>query len=156
MTSLSTSVQTASVGSPAYSQSFPCEPATAEAGRKLVRQVLAVWGLDRIADRAELTVTELIANATRHTSCPEIRLVVRRLAPTRVRVGIVDRAPSRLPVPGRADDDDESGRGLLLVEAVAARWGYDLHGSRGRLWAKEVWAEIHDDHEGADGHDPRA
>ncbi|WP_338684821.1 ATP-binding protein [Streptomyces acidiscabies] len=155
MTSLSTSVQAASVGSPAYSQSFPCEPATAEAGRKLVRQVLSVWRLDRIADRAELIVTELIANATRHTSCAEIRLVVRRLAPAQIRVGIVDRAPSRLPVvPGRAEDDDESGRGLFLVEAVAARWGYDLHGSRGCLWAKEVWAEIHDDHEGADNSEP--
>jgi len=145
MTSLSTSVQAASVGSPAYSQSFPCEPATAGTSRRLVRQVLAVWGLDRIADRAELTVTELIANATRHTSCPEIRLVIRRLASAQVRLGVVDREPSRLPVLGSAADDDESGRGLFLVDKIADRWGYDLHGSGGRLWAKEVWAEIHDE-----------
>ncbi|MFM9445060.1 ATP-binding protein [Streptomyces acidiscabies] len=154
MTSLSTSVQAASIGCPAYSQSFPCEPATAQAARKLVRQVLAVWRLDRIADHAELIVTELIANATRHTSCAEIRLVIRRSASARVRLGIVDREPSRLPALGRADDDDESGRGLRLVDSVADRWGYDLHGSGKRLWAKEVWAEIHDNHEGADGHGP--
>lgn len=55
---------------------------------------------------------------------------------------MADRAPSRLPVLGPADDDDESGRGLLLVDAVADRWGCDLRGSDRRPWGKEVWAEL--------------
>ncbi|WP_149829314.1 ATP-binding protein [Streptomyces tailanensis] len=142
MTSLSTPVQAASIGPPAYSQNLPCEASTAEIGRKLVRDVLAIWNLDHLADSAALIVTELIANATRHTPCREIRLIVGRPSATRVRVGVVDREPSRRPTLSQADDNDESGRGLLLIDAVADRWGYDLHGSGMRPLAKEVWAEL--------------
>ncbi|WP_329218297.1 ATP-binding protein [Streptomyces sp. NBC_01485] len=142
MTSFSTTVQAAAVGRPAYSQTFPCEPSTAEIGRKLVRDVLGVWHLDTLADHATLIVTELIANAARHTRCREIRLIVARPSPTRVRVGVVDREAARLPALGQADEDDESGRGLFLIDAVADRWGYDLRGSGRRPWGKEVWAEL--------------
>ncbi|MGW1324271.1 ATP-binding protein [Streptomyces antibioticus] len=144
MTSLSTQVHVDSVGHPVYSQSFPCEPSTAEIGRRILRDVLGIWhldDLDSLADRAALIVTELVANAARHTSCQEIRLMVRRPSATRLRVGVLDRAPARLPTLGQADDD-ESGRGLVLIDAVADRWGYDLHGSGRRPWGKEVWAEI--------------
>ncbi|MFE5191711.1 ATP-binding protein [Streptomyces sp. NPDC056628] len=142
MTSLRTPVAALSVGHPTYSQTFPCKPSTAEIGRGLVRDVLGVWHLDGLADRAALIVTELIANACRHTPCSEIRLTVARPDTTRLRVGVVDREPARLPILSQAADDDESGRGLLLVDAVADRWGYDLHGSGRRPWGKEVWAEL--------------
>jgi len=142
MTSLSTQVHVASVGHPAYSQTFPCEPSTAEIGRQLLRDVLGIWHLDNLADHAALIITELIANAARHTPSREIRLMVERPSATRLRVGVVDRAPARLPTLSEADDDDESGRGLLLIDAVADRWGYDLHSSGMRPWGKEVWAEL--------------
>ncbi|MER6010110.1 ATP-binding protein [Streptomyces bluensis] len=141
MTSLSTPVQVAPTGHPAYSQTFPCEPPTAEIGRKLVRDALGVWHLDNLADVAALIMSELIANAVRHTPCHSIRLIVGRPSATRVRVGVVDRAP-RLPVLGQAGEDDESGRGLLLIDGIADRWGYDLHGPDRRPWCKEVWAEL--------------
>uniref|UniRef100_UPI00380DE73B ATP-binding protein n=1 Tax=Streptomyces sp. NPDC096142 TaxID=3366077 RepID=UPI00380DE73B len=142
MTSLRRPVEALSVGHPTYSQTFPCQPSAAELGRGLVRDILGVWHLDGLADHAALIVTELIANASRHTPCPEIRLTVGRPSPIRLRVGVVDREPTRLPILGQATDDDESGRGLLLVDAVADRWGYDLHGSGKRPWGKEVWAEL--------------
>jgi anti-sigma regulatory factor (Ser/Thr protein kinase) len=142
MTSLRTPVDAVFVGPPTYSQTFPCEPSTAEIGRRIVRDVLGVWHLDDLADRAALIITELIANASRHTSCSEIRLVFGRPSATWVRVGVVDEEPLRLPALSQADEDDESGRGLLLIDAVADRWGYDLHGSGRCPWAKEVWAEL--------------
>ncbi|MER5913839.1 ATP-binding protein [Streptomyces sp. NPDC001982] len=142
MTSLRSPVEAASVGHPTYSQTFPCEPSTAEIGRELVRDVLGVWHLDDLADRAALIITELIANASRHTPCPRIRLIFGRPSATRVRVGVVDEEPSRLPALSQADEGDESGRGLLLIDAVADRWGYDLQGSGRRPWGKEVWAEL--------------
>ncbi|MEV7423940.1 MULTISPECIES: ATP-binding protein [unclassified Streptomyces] len=142
MTSLSNPVQAAPVGHPAYSQTFPCEPETAEAGRKLVRHALAVWRLDDLGDRSALIMSELVANAARHTPCPSIRLMVGRPSARRVRVGVVDRAPSLLPELSPVDTDDESGRGLLLIDAIADRWGYDLHGNGRSVWGKEVWAEI--------------
>jgi hypothetical protein len=142
MTSLRTPVEASSVGHPTYSQSFPCEPSTAGIGRELVRNVLGVWRLEDLADRAALIITELIANASRHTPCLEIRLIFGRPSATRVRVGVVDGEPSRLPALSQADEDDESGRGLLLIDAIADRWGYDLQGSGRRPWGKEVWAEL--------------
>ncbi|MGZ3103457.1 ATP-binding protein [Streptomyces sp. H72] len=142
MTSLITPVQPASTGHPAYSQTFPCEPSTAETGRRLVRDALGVWHLDDLADVAALIMSELIANAVRHTSCRSIRLVVGRPSATRIRVGVVDRAPSRLPVLRPAGEDEESGRGLLLIDGLADRWGYDLHGPPRRPWGKAVWAEL--------------
>ncbi|MEV6592177.1 ATP-binding protein [Streptomyces acidicola] len=142
MTSLITPVQAAATGHPAYSQTFPCQPSTAEIGRKLVRDALGVWDLDNLADVTALIMSELIANAVRHTPCHSIRLTVGRPSTTRVRVGVVDRAPLRLPVIGQAGEDDESGRGLLLIDGIADRWGYDLHGPDRRPWAKEVWAEL--------------
>jgi len=142
MTSLTTQVHVGTVGHPTYSQTFPCEPSTAEIGRQLLRDVLGIWRLDDLADHATLIVTELIANAARHTPCNEIRLMVERPSATRLRVGVLDRAPTRVPSLSETDVDDESGRGLLLIDAVADRWGYDLHGSGRRAWAKEVWAEL--------------
>ncbi|MFF2331229.1 MULTISPECIES: ATP-binding protein [unclassified Streptomyces] len=142
MTSLIKPVQAAPTGHPAYSQTFPCEPSTAEIGRRLVRDAFGVWHLDNLADAAALIMSELIANAVRHTPCHSIRLIVGRPSATRVRVGVVDRAPSRLPVLVQIGEDDESGRGLLLVDGIADRWGYDLHGPKGRPWGKEVWAEL--------------
>ncbi|MBY8846190.1 ATP-binding protein [Streptomyces sp. SP2-10] len=142
MTSLITPVRAALTGHPAYSQTFPCEPSTAEVGRKLVRDALGVWHLDSLADVAALIMSELIANAARHTPCHSIRLNVGRASATRVRVGVVDQAPSRLPVLGQAGENDESGRGLLLIDGIAHRWGFDLHGPEGRPWGKEVWAEL--------------
>lgn len=135
-------LQPAATGHPAYSQTFPCEPATAGTGRTLVRHALGVWHLDGLADAAALIMSELVANAVTHASCHSIRLVVARPSATRVRVGVVDRAPSRLPVLRRTGADGEAGRGLLLVDGIADRWGYDLYGPPGRPWGKQVWGEL--------------
>ncbi|MEU6406318.1 ATP-binding protein [Streptomyces sp. NPDC046985] len=143
MPSLKKPVETALASHPTYSETFPCEPSTAEVGRKLVRGILGIWHLDDLADRAELIITELIANASRHTPCPEVRLVVGRPSATRVRIGIVDEEPTRLPVLSHAGEEDESGRGLLLIDAVADHWGCDLQSSGRCLRGKEVWAELH-------------
>ena len=43
---------------------------------------------------------------------------------------------------GQVGGDDESGRGLLLIDGIADRWGYDLHGPEERPRCKEVWAEL--------------
>lgn len=142
MTSPGSPVQATPIGPPAYSQTFACEPETAAIGRRLVRDALAVWHLDDLVEPAALVISELVANAARHTSCHSIRIVIQRPCPTRVRVGVVDWSPLLLPVLRPVDDDAKSGRGLILVDAIADRWGCDLCGSGGRPWGKEVWAEL--------------
>jgi hypothetical protein len=43
----------------------------------------------------------------------------------------------RPPEPNQAGLDDESGRGLMLVDALTERWGWDLPANgRGKI----VWA----------------
>ena len=45
----------------------------------------------------------------------------------------------QLPVPAPASLDDESGRGLMLVDALAERWGWNMPPSgRGKI----VWALV--------------
>ncbi|MCZ2524782.1 ATP-binding protein [Streptomyces sp. HB2AG] len=92
-----------------------------------------------------LIVSELAANAVRHGSASEdaadggFRLrVTAGPAPCTVRVEVSDTLGGVLPWLTRCDDGEaESGRGLLLVDSVAARWGVTPHGPAG----KTVWAE---------------
>ncbi|MGW2953873.1 ATP-binding protein [Streptomyces eurythermus] len=144
MTSLNKPVQSTPSGHPLYSQSLPCETQSAAHGRRLIRDTLGVWHLDDLTDSAELITSELIANAARHTTCLSIRLLVTRPSEARVRIGVVDGAPSCLPVFRPAGADDERGRGLILIDALADRWGYTLLGThplRG-FWGKEIWADL--------------
>ncbi len=52
------------------------------------------------------------------------------------------------PVPMDADDEAENGRGLLLVQALSARWGWHFPPDMG---GKVVWALTHADENFAAG-----
>lgn len=65
-------------------------------------------------------------------------MTVERAAEYRVRIGVVDFSKQR-PVRGTAGPEDEAGRGLVLVDALAAEWGTEL-----LPWGKRVWAELGD------------
>ncbi|MBZ6286564.1 hypothetical protein [Streptomyces olivaceus] len=56
--------------------------------------------------------------------------------PTRVEVA--DPAKGALPVLHRARAEDEFGRGMSLVDAVACGWGVE----RGAAGGKTVWCEV--------------
>ncbi|HWG94645.1 MAG TPA: ATP-binding protein, partial [Mycobacteriales bacterium] len=54
-----------------------------------------------------------------------------------VRLEVVDGHAGRVPVVRQPDADAEGGRGLVIVQALAARWGSE------RLSAgKRVWCEL--------------
>ncbi|MGW2701467.1 ATP-binding protein [Streptomyces sp. NPDC001340] len=55
-----------------------------------------------------------------------------------LRIEVTDTRSDRLPCPQRSTPDGEAGRGLLLVDALADRWGV-AHGLRPR---KTAWAEL--------------
>ncbi|MEW2569458.1 hypothetical protein [Streptomyces sp. NPDC047070] len=46
----------------------------------------------------------------------------------RVYPAVVDRAPNRLPTPRTPTGQDDSGRGLPLIDDLTGRWGHDLLG----------------------------
>ncbi|MFJ8468827.1 ATP-binding protein [Streptomyces swartbergensis] len=124
-------------GHPGYSETLPGLEESAETARRLVRTALAAWGLDGLTDTAILLVSELVANAVKHTNSRVIRVIVTRPSERFVRIGVVDKARVMPEFVKPGDDLLTSGRGLLLVDALAERWGTDLY-----RWGKQVWAEV--------------
>ncbi|MFD0315511.1 ATP-binding protein [Streptomyces flavalbus] len=127
-------------GHPGYTETLPCEEASASAARRLVRTALTAWGLDGLADDGCLIVSELVTNSLEHTACRNVRVTVSRPAPGWVRVAVVDKAHLSLPAMRTASAADTGGRGLVVVETLSDRWGTDLLG-----WGKRVWAELRTD-----------
>ncbi|GAA3207926.1 ATP-binding protein [Dactylosporangium siamense] len=120
---------------PAFAEvDLPPGPAATAGARELVDRFCGRWGLEYLADDAALIVTELVANVVLHarTACT-VTIAVRQRY-----LHIAVRDQSRLP-PRRitADDDFESGRGLLVVEGVATSWGF-LEAPGGKV----VWATL--------------
>uniref|UniRef100_A0AAU2AHD7 ATP-binding protein n=1 Tax=Streptomyces sp. NBC_00093 TaxID=2975649 RepID=A0AAU2AHD7_9ACTN len=131
-----------STGYPGYSLTLARAPESAGEARRLVRVALAVWGLDAHADTAALLMSELVSNAIRHARGPAVRISVDRPAHDRVQLAVVDRAPAALPHLRTPSSDVIGGRGLLLVDELADRWGTDLKGTGPRRWGKRVWADV--------------
>ncbi|WP_431772907.1 ATP-binding protein [Streptomyces cucumeris] len=131
-----TPIRPNATGCPGYSETLPCEPQSAGRARILVRAALIAWRLDHLVDDAALVITELVGNAARHSGSRVVRVSVTRPAPDRVRLAVSDRSPEppRLHTPA---EDEEAGRGLLMIGAVAHRWDTEL-----RRWGKVVWAEF--------------
>ena len=125
-------------GHPGYSETLPALEESADAARNLVRIALATWHLDELTDSGILLVTELVANAVKHTNTRSIRVIVSRPSERFVRIGVTDKARVMPEMTKPGDDLLTSGRGLLLIDALADRWGTDMY-----RWGKQVWAELH-------------
>ena len=114
------------------SWTLPADPAAVRRARGLVRTRLEEWGLEELQYTTELLASELITNALRYAPGPiELRLLLERTLVCEV----LDRSAA-LPRLRRAEDDDENGRGLLVVSQLAHRWG-----TRRTAAGKVVWCE---------------
>jgi anti-sigma regulatory factor (Ser/Thr protein kinase) len=119
-------------------EALPTAPGRA---RAWTRQVLWEWQSSVLPDTAELIVSELTTNAmlaSRRLGCPFIRLTL-TLDHRELAIAVHDSCPSA-PEPGDAGDDDENGRGLLLVEALSSRLGW--HAVEDGTPGKVVWAVL--------------
>ncbi|WP_255949699.1 ATP-binding protein [Streptomyces odontomachi] len=120
---------------------LPRTPRSATRARALLRTQLSTWGIHGDpAATAELLLSELVGNAVRHAGTPRGRQIGVRFAryDGTLRVEVAD-ADDRLPAPRVAACDDEGGRGLAVVDALAERWG---HCPRPHGIGKTVWAEV--------------
>ncbi|WP_328593681.1 SpoIIE family protein phosphatase [Actinomadura macrotermitis] len=114
------------------SWSLPTDPAAVRRARGLVRAKLAEWGLEDLAYTTELLASELITNALRYAPGGiQLRLLLERTLVCEV----LDRSAA-LPRLRHAADDEENGRGLLVVSELARRWG-----TRRTAAGKVVWCE---------------
>jgi anti-sigma regulatory factor (Ser/Thr protein kinase) len=104
---------------------LPADLTSARQARSAVRRALTVWGIDDADGDAELLASELVANAAEHAS-GSISLALRHHAEPDGQRGITceitDTSPS-LPQPSQARPDNERGRGLAIVTALATASG---------------------------------
>ena len=113
---------------------FASTPASAGEARRFVDAVMADADLEHLAYTATMLVSELVTNAILHTGTP-LTVVVARHG-DRVRIEVHDGSP-QLPVRKHYSDMSGTGRGLMLVDRMAATWGSDRTAD-----GKVVWFEL--------------
>lgn len=116
-------------------------PSAVSCLRLHAKQRLWQWGLTDLSESVELVVSELATNALRASEvldwAPAIRMWLLS-DKERVLILLWDAHPNP-PVRVNASEDAESGRGLILVEALSDRWGSYAHTGPG---GKIVWCEV--------------
>ncbi|MEV7048012.1 ATP-binding protein [Streptomyces anulatus] len=130
-----------------FDMRFTSTPRGARLARRLVSHRLHEWGHPyntTTNDTVTLVAAELAANAVRHGHVPgrdfHLRLTIDADADaTPIRIEVTDTRTERIPVLASPAPDAEAGRGLLLVAALATRWGTT---PRTATPGKTVWAEI--------------
>ncbi|MFF3819240.1 ATP-binding protein [Streptomyces bluensis] len=104
--------------------------------RRRIARLVTEWGHPDLGDAA-LVVSELVTNALLHGSLRERLICVRLTATaTTLRVEVSDPRGERLPELRVAEDTDQFGQGLRLVEGLTDRWGLAP-----RAVGKTVYAE---------------
>jgi anti-sigma regulatory factor (Ser/Thr protein kinase) len=114
-------------------RTFPRLSGSLRAARQFVAETLTQGGRAELVEDACTLVTELAANAVVHAHSGFTVSICERADGT-VRVAVLDSStvPPRLRQPERT-----SGRGLVLVAALARRWGHEIAAE-----GKTVWADL--------------
>ena len=115
---------------------LPPVPASVPAARHLLLDVLRAWDLPHDRDDAALLVTELVANVIDHAHEEASLSLEVAVSDGWLRISVADGSAVR-PVVRELSHEHPRGRGLLLVAAIADRWGSEDH--RG---GKIVWFEL--------------
>ena len=111
---------------------LPRQPSETERVRREIAESCRGLGRDTVAT-AQLLATELFTNALHHGS-GDITMMVTR-TPGELRVDVADHSPDH-PRVKPVTLNDVRGRGMMILEALAGRWGVDpLDDGRG----KSVW-----------------
>ena len=119
----------------------------AHLARHLAVEQLAQWGLPDGGEAswsAALVVAELAANAVRHGHLPgrdfQLSLTLTRAATARLlRIEVSDARAEHGPRIGELPSPEaESGRGLIIVNALATHWG----GTTRHPVGKTIWCEL--------------
>ena len=115
-----TAIETASL----IAFTLPSTPYSAQMARFYIRATLVHHQLGDYAEDAEMVTSELVTNAIEHAGGAKLGVEVIRLAASgTVAVIVTDSSPNP---PVRCDPCMESdhGRGLRIVDALSARWGW--------------------------------
>lgn len=113
------------------------DPRAPRAARRFISDFCSAAKLgEEVCDVASLLTSELVTNAIRYGGSQAV--LEARLPDGVLRVSVADDNPD-LPTVGPAPDlTAESGRGVLLVSTLSARWGVEELPTGG----KAVWFEL--------------
>jgi anti-sigma regulatory factor (Ser/Thr protein kinase) len=115
---------------------LPAAP-TASAEARAVVEAIGSDLPEAVLVDAKLLLTELVANAIKHTSRGIEAVIIRITRNHFVRVEVLDPGPMFNPDPRPPSTGAGSGRGLYLVDAVATAWGIEPDEA-----GKKVWFEL--------------
>ena len=119
---------------------LPDDLTAAALAREQVRAACGHLPDERLED-AVLLASELVGNVLRHGRPPAV-LTIDVLADG-VKVGVTDAGPTLPPTTLRRPEQGRtSGRGLLIVQALASAWGVTPHRAAGAGAGKTVWFTI--------------
>ena len=106
---------------------LPGIPASVPVARRRVRAALGSRGLGEYTDDAEIITSELVTNAVQHVRGNGTETIGVTLthagSPAAVTVAVSDSSPHG-PVRRDTPGGSEKGRGLQIVEALSAHWGW--------------------------------
>lgn len=120
---------------PSASISLPRDPTSAASARAFVEEHCVRWGLQDAMDEALLVASELVTNAVVHAESDAVLSITATEEILRIEVADSGRDA---PDPHVAGNDDEHGRGLLLIAVLSAAWGTEPRLGGGKI----VWADL--------------
>jgi hypothetical protein len=115
----------------------------ARRARELVTEACGRWDLPELTGPACMVVTELVNNVVAHARTPMSVLLARR--GDTMSVAVRDRSSAAPRFTGPVAPTSYGGRGLLLIDSVARRWG-NLELADGKV----VWAVLEGEEESPD------
>jgi PAS domain S-box-containing protein len=102
--------------------------------RRAIGELAAALPDDKV-EELKLLATEMVTNSVKHAGANGVIGLELTLGGDAVAIAVTDSGPGFEPLPGSPDLDAESGRGLLIVDALADRWGVDTAAGT-RVWAE--------------------
>ncbi|NDZ99099.1 SpoIIE family protein phosphatase, partial [Streptomyces sp. SID10116] len=114
---------------------LPADPVAPGRARELATRQLHAWGLEELSFATELVVSELVTNAVRYGGGPiQVRLI-------RDRTLLCEVADTGHTSPHlrHSTEEDEGGRGLLIVAQLVQRWGTRYTHSGKTIWTEQTF-----------------
>lgn len=109
------------------------ELGAARVARRLVTEACADWDLDELAGPSCIVLTEMVNNVVAHAHTPMTVLLARRADV--LSVAVRDESPTVPRFSGLVAPTSYGGRGLLLIDSVAERWGSMVADGGKVVWA---------------------
>ncbi|MEU5689386.1 protein phosphatase [Streptomyces venezuelae] len=112
---------------------LPAEAVAPGRARELATRQLHAWGLEELSFATELVVSELVTNAVRYAGGPiQVRLIRDRT----LLCEVADPGHTS-PHLRHSTEEDEGGRGLLIVAQLVQRWGTRYSRSGKTIWTEQ-------------------